>query len=185
MGSPLAVGDDASIQSEEIEFLRLYHDPIASAEASNPLVITACVSGDHEGAILLLGYRPAGSVLYETIVMEPGEFDCYQASIPAEALVREGVEYYVKGEAGPGRPPAYVGHPNDPFWVDIVGEAAVISATGRPAEAARSAERPVEASRTDAGRPGSYAWRVVVFVVVGLAVLAYAVLRPKLGGLRR
>jgi hypothetical protein len=158
---------------------------VTLTEAFTPVVITACASDDTEGAVIQLGYRPAGSEMYETVVMAPAELGCYEATIPAEAVVREAVEYYVKGEAGPGTPPAYVGHPNDPLRIEIVERAGGPPTRDRPAAGVRSGEAPRRPAGAAPARPGSYGWRLAVLVVVGLAVVAYLLLRSRLPGLRR
>jgi hypothetical protein len=185
VGSPLAIGDDAAVAPSERAYLRLYHEPVTSTEALTPIVIPACASDDREGSVILLGYRPAGSEMYESVVMAPADLGCYEATIPAEAVVREAVEYYVKAEAGPGTPPAYVGHPNNPLRIEIVERTGRVAVTGRSAREVRAGERPANAKASDGGRPGSYGWRVAVVVVLGLAILAYALFRPKLPGLHR
>ena len=185
MGSPLAVGDDDAIEASEAAYLRLHHEPVTSTDAFTPVVITVCASDDIEGAVIQLGYRPAGSEMFETVVMEPVQLGCYEATIPADVVVREAVEYYVKGEAGPGTPPAYVGHPNDPLRIEIVERAGGLTTRTRSSANVRSGEGPLQTTGAGPARPGSYGWRVAVLVVLGLAVVAYLLLRSKLPGFRR
>jgi hypothetical protein len=181
-GSPRAIGDEQVLEEARTAFVRLYHEPVTSAREGQDVPIRACVSGEEENIMVTLAYRPGGGALYETVSMEPAGFGCFEAPIPGAFVVRGTVEYYIRGDAGTGSPPAYAGHPNEPIGIEITGTRGRSGSERRTTKVVHRSGggNEVQPPESDPPRSGAYGWRALILVLVGLGAVSYAILRPRL-----
>ncbi|NHV97624.1 MAG: hypothetical protein HA494_07575, partial [Thaumarchaeota archaeon] len=71
------------------------HTPVTTATINTPITITATITDNVEVKSATLNYRTKGAADYTTIAMT-AVGDTYTATIPATAVTREGVEYYIQ-----------------------------------------------------------------------------------------
>jgi len=71
------------------------HTPVTAATINTPITITATITDNVEVKSATLNYRTKGAADYTTIAMT-AVGDTYTATIPATAVTREGVEYYIQ-----------------------------------------------------------------------------------------
>jgi hypothetical protein len=71
------------------------HTPVTAATINTPITITATITDNVEVKSATLNYRTKGAADYTTIAMT-AVGDTYTATIPATAVTKEGVEYYIQ-----------------------------------------------------------------------------------------
>ncbi len=80
----------------------IYHDLIDNAYDGRDLPVMAVVTDDIRVQQVVLYYRMAGASSYSSIVMPQTAFQAYTAVIPAAAVTRAGLEYYVTARDSKG-----------------------------------------------------------------------------------
>ena len=72
------------------------HTPVESAPAGEKIIISAEVTDDVEVVSVTLYYRVVGDEEFLSVRMTASENNIFSATIPAEVVIAEGVEYYIE-----------------------------------------------------------------------------------------
>ncbi|GAF69827.1 unnamed protein product, partial [marine sediment metagenome] len=72
------------------------HTPVESAPPGDKIIISAEVADDEEVVSVTLYYRVAGDEEFLSVRMTASENNIFSATIPAEVVIVEGVEYYIE-----------------------------------------------------------------------------------------
>jgi immune inhibitor A len=80
----------------------IYHDLIDNAIDAQPLPVLAVVTDDIAVQQVVLYYRVAGTGSYTKLVLPQTAFQAYSAIVPAAAVTRSGLEYYVTARDSKG-----------------------------------------------------------------------------------
>ncbi len=72
------------------------HTPVESAPPGEKIIISAEVTDDEEVVSVTLYYRVAGDEEFLAVRMTASENNIFSATIPAEVVITEGVEYYIE-----------------------------------------------------------------------------------------
>lgn len=100
---------------------RQIHAPIQRAKYHQSLLVTNTVTDLSGVKRVLLHYRVKGLRGFSSVAMERGAKGLFIATIPAPAVVRPGVEYYLEAWDSLGNGPGLKGSPALPIHVKVEG----------------------------------------------------------------